>query len=171
MTGGPAARWATVDALREVDLPRVAELDEILFQQEGPWTLAMLTGDLKAAHTRYFAARDLTGLVLGYAGVALLGDVAEVVTIGVDPAAQRTGAGRALLGALLYEAEGREVFLEVRVDNVPAINLYEAEGFEKISVRKNYYRRVSKDAVVMRRPASPDGDLQRCSEPRIDSSL
>jgi ribosomal-protein-alanine N-acetyltransferase len=75
----------------------------------------------------------------------------------VDPVVQRTGAGRALLGALLYEAEGCDVFLEVRVDNEPAIRLYEAEGFEKVSVRKNYYRRVGKDAVVMRRPAELGG--------------
>lgn len=149
--------WATVDALREVDLPRVVEIDQLLFQQEGPWTLAMFQGDLKAAHTRYFAARDLQGAVLGFAGVALLADAAEVITIGVDPVVQRTGAGRALLGALLYEAEGRDVFLEVRVDNEPAITLYEAEGFEKVSVRKNYYRRVGKDAVVMRRPAELGG--------------
>ncbi|MDR0945506.1 MAG: GNAT family N-acetyltransferase [Bifidobacteriaceae bacterium] len=38
----------------------------------------------------------MDGRIAGYAGV-FLGDVAEIMTIGVDPIFQRRGIGRALL--------------------------------------------------------------------------
>ena len=42
-----------------------------------------------------------------------------------------------------------QLFLEVRVDNLPAINLYNKLGFREINRRKNYYGDV--DALVMER--------------------
>jgi ribosomal-protein-alanine N-acetyltransferase len=33
----------------------------------------------------------------------------------------------------------KDIFLEVREDNIPAINLYQKCGFKQIGVRKNYY--------------------------------
>ena len=73
-------------------------------------------------------------------------------TIGVDPARQGRGIGRALLRDLLAVADGpRPVFLEVRTDNEAAIALYEAEGFSRIGVRKRYYQPSGADAYTMRR--------------------
>ncbi len=40
-------------------------------------------------------------------------------------------------------------FLEVRKGNTPAINLYKKFGFEKVGVRKNYYREENEDALLM----------------------
>ena len=56
---------------------------------------------------------------------------AEIHTIGVDPASQGRGIGRALLRGLLVVADGVQatVFLEVRTDNDVARALYESEGF------------------------------------------
>jgi ribosomal-protein-alanine N-acetyltransferase len=74
---------------------------------------------------------------------------AEIVTIGVSPAHQRTGLGAALLeGALEFaRAAGAEAaFLEVAENNNPAYRLYTRHGFVKIGRRPNYYRQ--KDAAV-----------------------
>ena len=43
---------------------------------------------------------------------------------------------------------GEEIFLEVFEKNLFAIKLYEKTGFEKISVRKNYYGQ-NKNAIIM----------------------
>lgn len=43
---------------------------------------------------------------------------------------------------------GEEIFLEVCEKNLFAIKLYEKTGFEKISVRKNYYGQ-NKNAIIM----------------------
>jgi ribosomal-protein-alanine N-acetyltransferase len=80
----------------------------------------------------------------------------EILTLGVAPAARRRGVGSALLAASLPAARERgaaEVFLEVAVDNEPAIALYAALGFRRAGLRKAYYDRGPAgvmDAVVMR---------------------
>lgn len=43
---------------------------------------------------------------------------------------------------------GEDIFLEVYEKNLFAIKLYEKIGFEKISVRKNYYGQ-NKNAIIM----------------------
>ena len=78
---------------------------------------------------------------------------AEIHTIGVDPAYQRLGIGRALLRGLLAVADAAAalVFLEVRTDNAAARALYEADGFTVVGLRKRYYRPSGADAYTMRR--------------------
>jgi ribosomal-protein-alanine N-acetyltransferase len=91
--------------------------------------------------------------VVGYAGLWFDGDVTQVMTVGVDPARQRRGIGRALMDALIRrstELGATAVLLEVRVDNEPAITLYEQLGFEKLGLRKRYYQPEGKDAYTMR---------------------
>ena len=81
------------------------------------------------------------------------GAEAEIHTIGVDPAHQGRGIGRALLRGLLAAADAlhAEVFLEVRTDNEPARRLYESEGFTVVGLRRRYYRPSGADAHTMRR--------------------
>ena len=111
----------------------------------------MFWSELAAGH-HYVAARDENGVMLGYAGLAIGIDDADVQTIGVAPAAQGRGIGRALLRDLLRAAGRRAVHLEVRTDNAPAIALYESEGFTRIGVRRRYYQPSGADAFTMLRP-------------------
>ncbi len=133
------------------DIPALVQLEEILFPGDSPWTAEMFAGELAAGH-HYVVHRDAAGVVDGYAGLALLGDEAEVHTIGVRPAAQGAGIGRALLRDLLGHAGNRRVLLEVRTDNAPAIGLYESEGFVIVGIRRRYYRPSGADAYTMARP-------------------
>ena len=134
------------------DIATLVELEEILFPGDAPWTAAMFAGELAAGY-HYVVHRDAAGVVDGYAGLALLGDEAEVHTIGVRPSAQGAGLGRALLRDLLACAGSRRVLLEVRTDNAPAIALYESEGFVILGVRRRYYQPSGADAYTMARPA------------------
>lgn len=134
------------------DIATLVELEEILFPGDSPWTAAMFAGELAAGY-HYVVHRDAAGVVDGYAGLALLGDEAEVHTIGVRPSAQGAGLGRALLRDLLTHAGPRRVLLEVRTDNAPAIALYESEGFVILGVRRRYYQPSGADAYTMARPA------------------
>lgn len=117
------------------------------------WSASSYRGELADTRTRYYvAAQDDTGL-LGWAGVMIVDGAAEVLTVGTVPAARRRGVGRELLGELLAEAVRRgaaEVFLEVRTDNDAAIALYEADGFERIGLRRGYYDHGRVDALTMR---------------------
>ena len=148
-----------IDVLRESDAARCAELERLLFPGDDPWTERAFRDELRAGHP-YLAARD-GELLVGYAGLGFVAGPpqveAEIHTIGVDPAHQRRGIGRALLRGLLTVADELEavVFLEVRTDNKAARALYETEGFAVVGLRKRYYRPSGADAHTMRREPMP----------------
>lgn len=143
--------------LRRTDLARCAELETVLFPGDDPWRESAFRAELEAGH-HYVGAYTDGGLV-GYAGLSIVGQrgnaEANVHTIGVDPAWQGHGIGRALLRALLARADEFEapVYLEVRTDNEAAIGLYEAHGFIRIGMRRRYYWPSGADAYTMARPA------------------
>jgi len=139
------------------DAPRCAALDRLLFAGDDPWSEQSFREELRAGF-HYVAARANVGgvdVVVGYAGIGVAGDEAEVHTIGVDPAHQGRGIGRALLRDLLAVADAAHaaVFLEVRTDNEPAHALYASEGFTVVGLRKRYYAPSGADAHTMRRDA------------------
>lgn len=76
----------------------------------------------------------------------------HIVSIAVLPEYRRRGIGRALmrevLNALRRVYGCDEVYLEVRVTNIQAINLYHSLGFKVVKVAKSYYVD-GEDAYVM----------------------
>ncbi len=136
------------------DAARCAELEAQLFDGDDPWPERAFLAELAAGHNHYVAARADDKLV-GYAGISRLGRVPpyeyEIHTIAVDPAYQGRGIGRQMLRRLVDHADGGVIYLEVRTDNVPAIALYESEGFQRVGVRKRYYRVSGADAYTMKR--------------------
>ncbi|SHG02861.1 [SSU ribosomal protein S18P]-alanine acetyltransferase [Jatrophihabitans endophyticus] len=119
------------------------------------WSASSYRAELADTRLRhYVAAEDATGALLGWGGVMVVAESAEILTVGTVPAARRRGVGRLLLTALLAEAVRRgatEVFLEVRVDNDAALALYDGEGFARLGVRRGYYDAGRVDAVTMRK--------------------
>ncbi len=82
-----------------------------------------------------------------------MADEAEVLTLAVDPVAQRQGIGRALLEhgmATAHQRGAQAVFLEVAASNAPAQALYAASGFAAVGRRSGYYPGGG-DALVLRR--------------------
>lgn len=140
----------TMGPLRWWDLPAVAALEDELFPDDSPWTEAMFWSELAQGH-RYLGVRDGAELV-GYAGLAVHPDGADVQTIGVQRRHQGAGIGRRLMTALITEAGGRPVQLEVRTDNEPALALYRSFGFQIQGVRRRYYQPSGADAYTMGRP-------------------
>ena len=144
-----------IDALHPVDAGRCAALEQVLFPGDEPWSADAFLEELRAGHP-YLAART-GGLLVGYGGIAVVGGPpgaeAEIHTIGVDPALQGHGIGRALLRGLLAVADARHatVFLEVRTDNEAARALYLSEGFAVVGLRRRYYQPSGADAHTMRR--------------------
>jgi ribosomal-protein-alanine N-acetyltransferase len=123
------------------------------------WTRSGYRSELAdTRHRHYVAAQGPGGELLGWAGVRIVADVAEILTVGVVPGARRAGIARQMLDVLLAEAlrrGAREVLLEVRVDNQAAIALYESEGFAGVGVRRGYYDAGRVDALTMRKELPP----------------
>lgn len=116
------------------------------------------------------AQRAVTGFVArrrgwrGQASIAFIlariaADEAEILSIGVDPAARGQGVAGRLIEALLERLSrcgvGR-LFLEVEETNAAALALYHRFGFITVGRRRAYYReegRPGGDALVLRRDA------------------
>ena len=143
------------------DLPDVLALEPVLFPEES-WSEDAYReelGDLSGTR-HYIVIEDEDGRFAGWAGLAAVGDQADVLTIGVRPESQGRGFGARLLTALLAEAAARgcpEVFLDVRADNDRARRLYERFGFTQVGIRKRYYQPSGVDAIVMVRDARRSG--------------
>lgn len=142
--------------LRQVewtDVAALAALETELFADDA-WSEATWWAELAGRPRRQYVAAAEGDDLLGYAGVDLAGDVADVMTVATVPRARGRGVGRLLLAELVRCAteDGAEsILLEVRADNEPAKALYESSGFEVISVRRRYYQPGDVDALVMRR--------------------
>ncbi|MEW2404085.1 ribosomal protein S18-alanine N-acetyltransferase [Streptomyces sp. NPDC046862] len=150
--------------MRWWDIDPVLELEKDLFPEDA-WSRGMFWSELAHARgpeaTRRYVVAVQEDRLVGYAGLASSGDLADVQTIAVARDQWGTGLGARLLEELLRAAtafECAEVMLECRVDNVRAQKLYERFGFEPIGFRRGYYQPGNVDALVMRlKPASESG--------------
>ena len=92
---------------------------------------------------------------LGMLLLRFAADEGEVLNLAVIPEARGQGLGRALLvgGIALTQDLGiARLFLEVAIDNAPALALYRSYGFEEVGRRNRYYRRPDGsrvDAILM----------------------
>ena len=152
--------------LRELTLADAqwcAELEQLLFPGDSPWSIEEFKLEIAHAVTKYFGV-EISGQLVGYAGMAVLGppsDVeCEIHTIAVDPNYQGRGVGKLFMDAFTSIADTQDapIFLEVRTDNEPAMALYRSYGFTTIGVRRKYYMPSGADAYAMLRPRLSEKD-------------
>lgn len=139
-----------------LDIPILVGLEREIFP-ESPWSAAQFREELAGVPKRrkYIVAQDGDAIV-GYAGIALAGDVADIHNIAVVPAYRRRGIATALLEQLEQWAIDKGVsalMLEIREGNSEAQPLYEKRGYRVISRRDNYYG-PKIHALIMRRELS-----------------
>lgn len=87
--------------------------------------------------------------IIGYVVVEDVTEVINVIDVYVEENHRRQGIATFLFDYIFDMFKNRKVryILEVRKDNVPAINLYSKLGFKRIYVRQKYYKDV--DAIIM----------------------
>ena len=90
--------------------------------------------------------------IIGFLTYSSVLDSTDVLDIFVLPTHRQEKVATSLLDYMITNANPKTTFLlEVAVDNLPAINLYQKFGFKVIHTRKKYYGK--KDAYVMEREA------------------
>lgn len=87
------------------------------------------------------------GVVVGFIEIAHSFDNIDIYTIAVDEYYQKGGIGSSLIQYIKDYFNPKTITLEVRSNNIKAINLYQKNGFEIINIRKKYYGDI--DAYVM----------------------
>ena len=142
----------------EADLPALARVHQLAFH---PGWNAEELADVGSGPGVFGLLTEAEGAVTGMILARTVADEAEILTIAVDPAVRRGGVGRALVEAavgLARQQGALNVFLEVAIDNHPALRLYDQAGFAQAGLRRGYYDRgggMLVDAVVMRLDLRP----------------
>ena len=140
-----------------IDSMEIFQLEKEIFTKEA-WSLAQVKEELGGARRLYIGAidGDLTqGEIVGYGGIALSGESADIHTVAVVEKFRRQGIAKRLMARLERWAKDQganEFLLEMRVGNVEAKPLYESLGYREVSVRKDYYA-PGMDAIVMSKSA------------------
>lgn len=134
------------------DLPVFVSLDKELFPYS-PWSASQYKEEFSSPTRHFVVAVDHEQSIIGYAGVFAPGGAeADVLTVGVVPQERGKGVARHLMELITDWARlqgSTAMMLEVKVDNVEAIGLYEALGYVKLNTRKDYFG-AGLDALVMR---------------------
>ena len=86
--------------------------------------------------------------VIGYVYYSDMYERAEINQIEINFIHRNCGKGSKLLKKMIELVE-KDITLEVKIDNIPAIALYKKFNFEKKAIRKNYYNGV--DGILMER--------------------
>lgn len=130
------------------DVLKIAEIERASIPQ--PWSEAALMSALeneKAVTLAAFCGDILCGFITG----VYLFDTADIYSVAVSSEYRKKGVGKLLLEEFFSALpdEVKNVCLEVRESNIPAIKLYERFGFERVGLRKNFYQDPRENAVLM----------------------
>lgn len=132
------------------DLEVILELEQQLFTSA--WQEEDFIYELKANPFSYNYVLEENNEIIGYAGLWITYEQAQITTIGVRKESQRKGYASLLMNHLLEVVRSKnceQFSLEVRVSNESAIKLYEKFGFKNVGIRKNYYQDNFEDAYLM----------------------
>ncbi|MDO5154579.1 MAG: ribosomal protein S18-alanine N-acetyltransferase [Eubacteriales bacterium] len=117
------------------------------------WSLQGIKDVLKYENNIFFVAKHIsTSQVIGFAGIMVIADEAELLNIAVRQSYRRVGVAQQLMTTVMERAKACgaiRMLLEVRMSNLGAMSLYRKNGFTDLSIRKNYYSNPREDALIM----------------------
>ena len=125
-----------------------------------PWSAGEIT-KLLAMPGAFAGIAALDGDPCGFHLSRSAGGEAEIISIGVQRQARRSGVGGALIQNVFDRAHpsgASAVFVEMAADNAAASSLYRGTGFVQVGRRTGYYRSDAgvQDALVLRVDISND---------------
>ena len=138
-----------------IRIAKVTDLDTIYKMGRALHDNYKQTYDLESLLTKdYFhlLVYEKENQVIGFLAYSLLIDSVDILDIYVDKEYRQQKIASLLIDYMISMVDPKTSFLlEVAVDSLPAISLYEKFGFKVIHTRKKYYGQ--KDAYVMEREA------------------
>lgn len=141
-----------------LDIPLLVGMEKEIYP-ESPWSAAQFREELSGVpRTRKYIVATEAQEIVGYAGIALAGDVVDIHTLTVIPSHRRRGIASELLTQLEQWGAEKKItafMLEMREGNTQAQPLYEKRGYSVISRRDDYYA-PGIHALIMRKELSHD---------------
>jgi len=137
-----------IKPFKSEDVEKVAELKEFF---EEMWDEPALLSELSNAASIAVLAKN-GQQVIGFCAFSAVKEEANLNMILVHPKYRKNGVGEIMLKEAvkkIKEKGATEAYLEVRVSNEAAINLYQKFRFEQVGLRKNFYKNPEDDALIM----------------------
>lgn len=137
-----------IKPLTEADLPRVIAIEDACYPD--PWSETHFRQELQQVHAQVdlcWAGSELAGYLCYW----LIAGEMQILNVATAPSFQRRGVARRLMDHAFEVCRARgldRAYLEVRVGNRPAIELYRGFGFVEDGTRKRYYSD-GEDALLM----------------------
>ena len=131
------------------DILHISELEKECFPEE-PWSYKTLV-DWSYSQTFFGVAAQEGEEIIGYGGITVVADTADIENIAVSENFRRGGVGLSILNELIKIAKekgAKKIFLEVRVSNSAAMSLYLKSGFKGVYARTRYYSN-GEDCLIM----------------------
>lgn len=132
------------------DIVEVLVIEKTSFTS--PWTKKAFIEELRNNSYAKYAVIEHDNHVVGYCGMWVVMDDAQITTIAIKNEYRGKGLGEQILLHSMNVAKklgATRVSLEVRVSNEIAKQLYKKLGFVPGGIRKNYYADNQEDALVM----------------------
>ncbi|WP_404932034.1 ribosomal protein S18-alanine N-acetyltransferase [Mammaliicoccus fleurettii] len=131
------------------DVQEVYKIENQSFTNSS-WSYEAFYHELEKNEFAHYFVVSLGEKIIGYCGIWIVIDQAQITTISVDESYRSNGIGQLLLEYVMNYASTTctTMSLEVRIENKAARHVYEKAGFTYGGVRKNYYGD-GEDAKVM----------------------
>ncbi len=131
------------------DVPAVTDIEHVSFMGS-TWTIDAFYHEILENNFAHYFIMEYENKVIGYCGIWIVVDQAQITTIAIEPNYRGLGLGQLMLKYVMNFASAVATLmsLEVRVENRTAQHVYEKLGFEYGGRRKNYYGD-GEDALVM----------------------
>jgi len=144
-----------IRAMQQKDVKAVMAIEEVVC--EFPWTYSIYSDCIKVGYSCWVIEDDLEGEggeVVGYGLLSIAANEAHILNLCIKPNKQRLGLGNRMMLHLIEQAKklhAISVYLEVRLSNQGAFELYKKLGFSIIGHRKDYYPALNgrEDALVL----------------------
>lgn len=115
------------------------------------WTYEILQQELLSNNSKYIVAKSLDNIIVGFAGIKIILDTAELMNIVTKKSFRENGIGKLMLEYLINMCKNEKIKtlnLEVNSQNTIAINLYKKYNFKEVGLRKKYYNNTY-NAILM----------------------
>jgi len=122
----------------EDDLDNIIAIEESVYPF--PWTRGIFFDCLNIGYLCWVLEKDQK--IIAYSVMSVAVGEAHLLTIVVPEEEQGKGYGKQMLDEMIQHAvkdNANTMYLEVRVSNKTAIQLYHQRGFNELGVRNNYY--------------------------------
>ena len=137
--------------LKEEHINSLMEIESVAFGKYH-WSENSFINELTNKLAHYYSATDENGKVLCYCGFWNVLGEGHITTFAVREELRHNKIAEQMMLYIYERAKELEIkwfTLEVRVSNIPAINLYKKYGFDTIGVREKYYQDNNEDALIM----------------------